>query len=48
MKHVVSVSIGSSRRNKRTEQEFLGEKVVIERIGTDGSIDKAIEIIRRL
>lgn len=48
VKHVVSVSIGSSRRNKRTEQEFLGEKVVIERIGTDGSIDKAIEIIRRL
>src|SRR5690606_3482004 len=27
---------------------LLGEKVIIERIGTDGSIDKAIEIIRRL
>lgn len=48
MKHVVSVSIGSSKRNKRTEQELLGEKVIVERIGTDGSIDKAIEIIREL
>ncbi len=48
MKHVVSVSIGSSTRNKRTEQELLGEKVIVERIGTDGSIDKAIEIIREL
>ncbi|MGI6164095.1 MAG: quinate 5-dehydrogenase [Bacillota bacterium] len=48
MKHVVSVSIGSSKRNKRTEQEFLGEKVIVERIGTDGSIEKAIEIIKQL
>ncbi len=48
MKHIVSVSIGSSKRNKRTEQELLGEKVVVERIGTDGSIEKAIEIIREL
>ncbi|HHY75352.1 MAG TPA: quinate 5-dehydrogenase [Firmicutes bacterium] len=48
MKHVVSVSLGSSRRNKRTEAEFLGEQVIVERIGTDGSIPKAIEIIREL
>ncbi|HHX10401.1 MAG TPA: quinate 5-dehydrogenase [Firmicutes bacterium] len=48
MKHIVSVSIGSSKRDKRIEQELLGEKVIIERIGTDGSIDKAIEFIRRL
>lgn len=48
MKHVVSVSLGSSRRNKRTEAEFLGEQVIVERIGTDGSIPKAIEIIRGL
>lgn len=48
MKHIVSVSIGSSKRDKRTEQELLGEKVIIERIGTDGSIDKAIQIIRDL
>lgn len=48
MKHVVSVSLGSSKRNKRTEQEFLGEKTIVERIGTDGSIEKAIEIIKEL
>lgn len=48
MKRVVSVSLGSSKRNKRVEAEFLGEKVIIERIGTDGSIPKAIELIREL
>jgi hypothetical protein len=48
VKHIVSVSIGSSKRDKRTEQELLGETVIVERIGTDGSIDKAIEIIREL
>lgn len=48
MKHVVSVSIGSSKRNKRTESEFLGEKVIVERIGTDGSIPKAIELIKEM
>ncbi len=48
MKHVVSVSLGSSKRNKRTEQEFLGDKVIVERIGTDGSIPKAIELITQL
>ncbi|MGI6643001.1 MAG: quinate 5-dehydrogenase [Bacillota bacterium] len=48
MRHVVSVSLGSSKRNKRTEQEFLGEKIIVERIGTDGSIPKAIELITRL
>ena len=40
MKHIVSVSIGSSKRDKRTEQELLGEKVIVERIGTDGSIER--------
>jgi hypothetical protein len=48
MKHVVSVSIGSSKRDKKTETEFLGEKVIVERIGTDGSIEKAIALIKEL
>ncbi|MGI6633141.1 MAG: quinate 5-dehydrogenase [Bacillota bacterium] len=48
MKHVVSVSLGSSKRNKKTESEFLGEQVLVERIGTDGSIPRAIELIREL
>jgi hypothetical protein len=44
----VSVSIGSSLRNHCVETEILGEKYIIERIGTDGDIDKAIELIKKL
>lgn len=46
MKHVMSVSIGSSKRDHKVETEILGEKFIIERVGTDGSIDKAIQIIK--
>lgn len=46
MKHVISVSIGSSARNKSVEIELSGEKILIERIGTDGSIKKATDILR--
>lgn len=38
MKRVVSVSLGSSKRNKTTEVEILGESFRIERIGTDGDL----------
>jgi hypothetical protein len=48
MKRVVSISIGSSTRNKTAEVEILGEKFVIERIGTDGDLKKAIELIKEL
>ncbi|MGE5373138.1 MAG: quinate 5-dehydrogenase [Solirubrobacterales bacterium] len=48
MKHVVSVSLGSSKRNKSVEAEFLGEMFKIERIGTDGDWNRAIELIRSL
>lgn len=48
MKHIVSVSLGSSIRNHRVEVEFFGEKVTIERIGTDGDLPKAIEMIKKL
>ncbi len=47
MKRVISVSLGSSSRDHTVEAEFLGEKVLIERLGTNGDIDKAIEIIRQ-
>ena len=36
MKHAVSISLGSSARNKKVEVTLGGEKIVIERIGTDG------------
>ena len=41
MKRAVSISIGSSKRDKSVEIELLGEKVLIERIGTDGDMEKA-------
>lgn len=41
MKKAVSVSIGSSKRNKAVEVTLLGEKVSIERIGTDGDMEAA-------
>ncbi len=49
-KHIVSVSIGSSKRNSRAEVyvESLGETFVLERIGTDGSWEKAIELVKEL
>lgn len=48
MKRIVSVSLGSSKRNHSVEVEFLGEKFKIERIGTDGDWDRAIGLIREL
>lgn len=45
MKRVISISIGSSERNHCVEVEFLGQPFHIERIGTDGDINKAIELI---
>jgi hypothetical protein len=41
MKRAVSISIGSSRRDKAVEVTLLGEKVSIERIGTDGDMEAA-------
>lgn len=48
MKRAVSISIGSSKRDKAVEVELLGERVLIERIGTDGSMEKAAELYREL
>lgn len=48
MKHIVSVSIGSSDRNHSAQVSILGEDYLVERIGTDGDIDKAIELIRKM
>lgn len=48
MKHIVSVSLGSSKRDHAFETEFMGEKFRIERIGTDGDWNKAIQLIKDL
>jgi len=41
VKKAVSISIGSSKRDKAVEVTLLGEKVSIERIGTDGDMEAA-------
>ncbi len=48
MKHIVSVSLGSSKRDHSFETEILGEKFLIERIGTDGDWDKTLALVRSL
>lgn len=48
MKRAVSISIGSSKRDKTVEVDLLGEKVSIERIGTDGSMEKAALLYQEL
>jgi hypothetical protein len=42
------VSLGSSKRDHSFETEFMAEKFLIERIGTDGDWDKAIQLIKDL
>ncbi len=48
MRRVVSISLGSSKRDHKVEAEFLGEKFLIERIGTDGDMNRAMQMIREL
>ena len=48
MKRAVSISIGSSKRDKTVEFTLLGEKVLLERIGTDGDMQKAARLYREL
>lgn len=47
-KNVVSVSLGSSKRDHTAYAELLGKKFKIERIGTDGDIKKAIELLKQM
>lgn len=48
MKKVVSVSLGSSKRNHKVETTILGEEFSIERIGMDGDMNKAMAKMREL
>ncbi len=38
MKHILSISLGSSTRDKSVEKEILGERFLLERRGTDGNL----------
>ena len=48
MKRAVSVSLGSSSRDKKVEITLKGEKILVERIGTDGDIEKARKLYNEL
>lgn len=48
MKRAISISLGSSTRDKKVEVDLLGERVVIERVGTDGDEVAAREMFRDL
>jgi hypothetical protein len=44
MKRVVSVSLGNSSHDHKATLQLLGQEVTVERIGTDGDIEKAIQL----
>ena len=48
MKRAVSVSLGSCTRDKKVTFPLLGEEITIERIGTDGDMEQAIQLYNEL
>jgi len=44
MKKVLSVSLGSSTRDHSTEAEFMGQRFLLSRQGTDGDFDRFIQM----
>ena len=45
---IVSISIGSSKRDKEFSAEIMNRRVNISRVGTDGSFEKAGELMRQM
>lgn len=48
MKKIISISLGSDKRDHRVEAEFLGEKFIIERKGTNGDKKRAAQLFTEL
>jgi len=48
MKKVVSVSLGSSKRDHEVEVDLLGENFIISRRGTDGDFEGALKLLAEL
>lgn len=44
-KHIISISLGSSKRDASASLELDGQKVLIERCGTDGDVTKARQLL---
>jgi predicted amino acid dehydrogenase len=45
MKHVVSISLGGSHQDFEFTARFLGQRMTVRRVGTDGSIRKAEKLL---
>lgn len=48
MKKILSISIGSASRDHTTRHVFLGQEFEITRHGTDGDVDKAVQLYREM
>jgi len=48
MKRAVSISLGSSRRDHKVTINLLGQEVSVERIGTDGNVQRAMALYEEL
>jgi len=48
MKRAVSVSLGSTTRDHKVTITLLGEEITLERIGTNGDVEKAIQLYNEL
>lgn len=48
MKHVVSISLGSPARDHAVDIELLGERLRVERRGTNGDLARAVALYREL
>lgn len=47
MKKVLSISIGSSKRDHTAMAEFLGAPFELSRVGTDGDLERALQLYRQ-
>lgn len=48
MLRVISISLGASDRNATAELELAGKRFIVERIGTDGDLRKAKQLLQEL
>lgn len=48
VRRAVSISIGSSDRDKKAQIELLGQTIQLERVGTDGDLKRANQLFREL
>ena len=46
-KHIISISLGSSKRDANAVLDLAGQKVHIERRGTDGDFNKARQLMEQ-